>query len=132
MNQRNERKAVLDSAKILLDRYASDIIDSEQVILSIVPGTGHGDDIWLRSESIHCVAEVTASGSGRRWRELNPRIKRNITVKLRHLNERQHVTDRYLFVGSDSIVNALQRKPDGQNVVVLNFMTGAEQRDGNR
>jgi len=114
----NQRKAVLDSAKFLFSTHASDILGSEQAILSIVPGSGHGEDIWLRTESIHCIAEVTISGWNKRWTSVNPNTKKVIRAKLRHLSDCASATHRYIFVGNESIASALRRRPESAAVSI--------------
>lgn len=115
----NAKRAVLESAKRMLDLHGNDIISSEHAILSIVPGSGHGHDIWLRSKSIHCVAEVTVSGWNHRWTAVNPSTKRKIIRRLNQLHDYIPATQRYLFVGNESIAEALRRRPESNNVSIL-------------
>jgi hypothetical protein len=105
------REAVVWALKYLIDELKSDLLEAKQVILSIAPGTGQGDDIWIRTERIHAVAEVTIAGKGQKWGDIKGNKRQNFNKKIRELKNRHKVTHRYLFV-NDSIANSMPRKDE--------------------
>jgi hypothetical protein len=88
--------------------------------MSFVPNCGHGDDIWLRAENLHAVAEVTTSGANETWAAINHEVKQRINEKLQALGDCRGATHRYLFVVGSSLANSLAAKaPSDVNVVDL-------------
>lgn len=110
----NQEESVVWALKYLIGELKTDLLQAEHVNLGIVPRSGHGDDIWIRTEKIHVVAEVTLCGKGKKWSRIKGPQRQNINKKIKELTSHRGVTHRYLFV-ADSIASSLKR--DGITVV---------------
>jgi hypothetical protein len=111
-------EAVLAAVSILLEKHKADITQANQVNIGINPKFGHGDDIWLRTELIHAVAEVTIIGAGSAKSSPKGPSKTELMEKVRKLNGRSGVTDKYLFV-AENFERWFVRRQDLGDVEVL-------------
>jgi hypothetical protein len=104
-------ESVIKALEQLLKIHRVDIMRAEQVNIGFLPNTGHGDDIWLRTEHIHVVAEVTLAGSGSLKSAPNGVKKQEVIEKIRMLHDRRDVTHAYLFV-AETIVDWTRNRHD--------------------
>jgi hypothetical protein len=111
-------EAVIWSFRDLLDRHQNDLLEAEQVNSGFLPKAGHGDDIWLRTERVHIVAEVTLSGEGCSWGDTVGVKRQNIIDKLQKLRQRTGATHRYLFL-AECIAASVQKRVNPGEVMVV-------------
>ncbi len=111
-------ESVLWSFNWLLDVHRAELSNSQQVNCGLLPGAGHGDDIWVRTERLHVIAEVTLSGLGSRWTDVVGPKRQIIVAKIDKLRDRIGVTHKYLFV-SESIAVSIQGRYDIGDVQVV-------------
>jgi hypothetical protein len=113
----NPDEAVLWAFKWLVDHHSEDLLSAEQVNFGLLAKSVAGDDIWLRTNRIHVVAEVTMSGAGIPW-PANGRIRQEIVAKIGELRNRLGVTHKYLFVG-ESIAASVAKRRDTDGIKVV-------------
>lgn len=101
-------EAVLRAGERLLKVHRDELLLAKQVSMSFVPNFGHGDDLWLRTETLHAIGEITTSGAGKAWGDIRGTKRREIQRKIRILDEREGVTHRYLFVVGKELACSLQ------------------------
>ena len=116
-------EAVLVAVEWILTNHRSDLLTAKQVALCFLPNFGHGDDVWLRTETLHIVGEVTTSGAGETWAGIRGPKRQNINKKIEALRRRQGVTHRYLFVVGDGLARSLQNRA-GDDVTVVSLAAG--------
>ena len=103
-------EAVIHSLNMLLERHKDDIAQANQVNIGLNPKFGHGDDIWIRTEKIHVVAEVTITGSERTENMPLGTRRMKLDAKVRKLVDRSGVTHKYLIVPANCAASYGQRK----------------------
>jgi hypothetical protein len=111
-------EAVILALNILLERHKADIAQANQVNIGLNPKFGHGDDIWIRTEKIHVVAEITIAGADSLHAAPKGPTRQEIIKKIGLLRERHAVTHKYFFVSEAFADWARNRHDVGDTEVI--------------